>query len=64
MGCSLPMKPTYQEVHREADRLKRLVNDLQELSRVEAKAYELHPAAYLSLYAGRNPGETPGNAIF
>ncbi len=34
---------TYQEVHREADRLKRLVNDLQELSRVEAKAYELRP---------------------
>jgi histidine kinase len=33
---------TYQEVYREADRLKRLVDDLQELSRVEAKAYELH----------------------
>jgi len=32
---------TYQQVHREADRLQRLVNDLQELSRVEAGAYEL-----------------------
>ncbi len=34
---------TYQQVYREADRLQRLVNDLQELSRVEAHAYELHP---------------------
>ena len=33
---------TYQNVYREADRLKRLVNDLQELSRVEAGAYELN----------------------
>lgn len=33
---------TFQQVHREADRLQRLVNDLQELSRVEAQAYELH----------------------
>lgn len=32
---------TYQDVQREADRLSRLVDDLQELSRVEAKAYEL-----------------------
>lgn len=32
---------TYQQVHREADRLQRLVTDLQELSRVEARAYEL-----------------------
>jgi len=32
---------TYQQVYREADRLARLVNDLQELSRVEAGAYEL-----------------------
>ncbi len=32
---------TYQQVHREADRLQRLVNDLQELSRIEAGAYEL-----------------------
>jgi histidine kinase len=32
-------------IYREADRLQRLVNDLQELSRVEAGAYELdlHP---------------------
>ena len=32
---------TYQQVYREADRLQRLVNDLQELSRVEAGAFEL-----------------------
>jgi two-component system sensor histidine kinase BaeS len=33
---------TYQEIHAEARRLNRLVDDLQELSRVEAGAYELH----------------------
>ncbi len=33
---------TYQQVYREADRLQRLVSDLQELSRVEAHAYELN----------------------
>lgn len=33
---------TYQQVYREADRLQRLVNDLQELSRVEAGAFELN----------------------
>jgi histidine kinase len=33
---------TYQPVLREADRLNHLVDDLQELSRVEAGAYELH----------------------
>ena len=33
---------TYQQIFQEADRLQRLVNDLQELSRVEAYAYELH----------------------
>lgn len=32
---------TYQQIYLEADRLQRLVDDLQELSRVEAKAYEL-----------------------
>jgi len=32
---------TYQEIHQEADRLSRLVDDLQELSRVEAGAYRL-----------------------
>jgi histidine kinase len=32
---------TYQQVHREADRMQRLVYDLQELSRVEAGVYEL-----------------------
>jgi histidine kinase len=31
---------TFQQIHAEADRLNRLVNDLQELSRVEAHAYE------------------------
>lgn len=33
---------TFQQVYREADRLQRLVDDLQELSRVEAGAYPLH----------------------
>ncbi|MCG3141715.1 MAG: Adaptive-response sensory-kinase SasA [Anaerolineae bacterium] len=33
---------TYQQVHAEAERLNRLVNDLQELSRVEARAYQLN----------------------
>lgn len=32
---------TFQLVHAEADRLNRLVDDLQELSRVEARAYQL-----------------------
>lgn len=34
---------TFQQVYGEADRLQRLVSDLQELSRVEARAYPLHP---------------------
>lgn len=39
----LPAAPeTYQQVHAEAERLSRLVDDLQELSRVEARAYELN----------------------
>ena len=33
---------TYQQIHAETDRLNRLVDDLQELSRVEARAYELN----------------------
>jgi histidine kinase len=38
----LPAEPnTYQQIYQEADRLQRLVNDLQELSRVEAGAFEL-----------------------
>ena len=32
---------TFQQIHAEADRLNRLVDDLQELSRVEARAYQL-----------------------
>jgi histidine kinase len=32
---------TFHQIHQEADRLNRLVNDLQELSRVEAGAYEM-----------------------
>jgi histidine kinase len=39
----LPVEPgTFQQIYREADRLQRLVNDLQELSRVEAGAFELN----------------------
>ncbi len=38
----LPSTPeTFNQIHREADRLSRLVDDLQELSCVEAKAYSL-----------------------
>jgi signal transduction histidine kinase len=33
---------TYQNIYREADRLQHLVNDLQELSRVEAGGYQLN----------------------
>lgn len=42
---------TYQQIHGEADRLNRLVDDLQELSRVEAQAYQLdiHPVDVSSL---------------
>lgn len=42
---------TYHQIHQEADRLNRLVDDLQELSRVEAGAYEmdLHPVDISSL---------------
>ncbi|MBI5842270.1 MAG: HAMP domain-containing protein [Chloroflexi bacterium] len=32
---------TYQQIHAEAERLSRLVDDLQELSRVESRAYQL-----------------------
>jgi histidine kinase len=40
----LPTGPdTMQQIYHEADRLQRLVNDLQELSRVEAGAFELKP---------------------
>jgi two-component system sensor histidine kinase BaeS len=34
---------TYQQIYQEAGRLARLVDDLQELSRVEAGAYQLKP---------------------
>jgi len=34
-------RETFDQIHREADRLSRLVDDLQELSRVEAKAFSL-----------------------
>lgn len=39
----LPAEPdTFQQIYREADRLQRLVSDLQELSRVEADAFQLN----------------------
>jgi two-component system sensor histidine kinase BaeS len=42
MDGILPATPeTYQQIHQEADRLARLVDDLQELSRVEAGAFPL-----------------------
>lgn len=40
-GVLPPTPETYQQIHAEADRLTRLVDDLQELSRVEAGAYPL-----------------------
>jgi histidine kinase len=42
-GVLPPDAETFSQIYREVDRLQRLVNDLQELSRVEAGAYELHP---------------------
>lgn len=46
MDGVLPAEPeTYQQVHTEIDRLQRLVNDLQELSRVEAGAFQLMPVS-------------------
>ena len=36
---------TFQQIHAETERLSRLVDDLQELSRVEARAYELNLTA-------------------
>jgi len=42
MDGVLPAAPeTYQQAHAEIDRLQRLVNDLQELSRMEAGAFQL-----------------------
>jgi histidine kinase len=41
-GVLPPGEETYFRVHQEADRLERLVMDLQELSRVEANAVDLH----------------------
>jgi len=40
-GVLQPDQATLTQIHREAGRLQRLVDDLQELSRVEAGAYEL-----------------------
>ncbi len=42
---------TFEQVHREADRLSRLVDDLQELSRVEAGAFilDVHPVQLADL---------------
>jgi histidine kinase len=48
----LPATPeTYQQIRQEANRLARLVDDLQELSRVEAGAYSLqrHPISVAKL---------------
>ena len=44
-GVLLPEAETYQEIYREADRLERLVADLQELSRVEGGGLELNRIA-------------------
>ena len=52
MDGVLPAAPeTFKQIHQEADRLARLVDDLQELSRVEAGAYplDIHPVAVSTL---------------
>ena len=41
-GVLTPDVQTFQQIHRETDRLQRLIDDLQELSRVEAGAYEMN----------------------
>lgn len=41
-GVLPAMKETYQNVYQEADRLRRLVDDLQELSRVESSGIKLN----------------------
>jgi signal transduction histidine kinase len=41
-GVLPPNATTFQQVHHEADRLRRLVADLEELSQVEAGAFELN----------------------
>jgi len=44
----LPAEPeTFEQIYQEADRLQRLVNDLQELSRVESGAFKLDPQPLL-----------------
>lgn len=50
----LPSEPeTFEQIHREAERLQHIVNDLQELSQVEAGAYrlDLHSLAVADLVA-------------
>ena len=42
-GVIAPTPETFQLVHREADRLQRLVHDLQELSRAEASQLQIAP---------------------
>lgn len=42
-GVVDPTPETYALIHREVGRLRRLVDDLQELSRAEAKQLSLHP---------------------
>jgi histidine kinase len=42
-GILLANDETYKEIYHEVDRLNRLVDDLQELSRVEARAFQLNP---------------------
>jgi histidine kinase len=50
-GVLPPDSTTFQQIYREADRLQRLVYDLQELSRVEAGAFDLNlrPVSVLHL---------------
>jgi signal transduction histidine kinase len=55
-GVVAPSEATWALIHDEVGRLKRLVNDLQELSRAEAKQLALHPAP-------ARPAELIGHAL-
>ncbi len=55
-GVVAPSERTWAKLHDEAGRLRRLIDDLQDLSRAEAKQIPLHPAAVA-------PGELVRSAV-
>ena len=54
---------TFQQVYREADRLQRLVHDLQELSRVEAGLFELKPKSMTVAHLVETVSGAPGPPV-